>query len=280
MSEVKKTPLIGECSAEFFGTMVLILFGCGVVAQVVTGGEQLGTAPGSTGDYNSIAWGWGLGVAMAVYVAGRLSGAHLNPAVTIALATFKGFPARKVAPYIAAQVAGAFVAALLVRFNYADLIQNVDPGHTKSTQGIFSTSPDANVSMVTAFSDQMIGTAILVAVIFALTSAVNNPPLANTGPLVIGLLVVAIGLGWGANAGYAINPARDFGPRLASFITGYHEAWFSANGPQLYFWVPIVAPIIGGLIGGGLFVFCIERFLPAAVANPAEIGVVEPTPLK
>lgn len=278
--EVKPTPLLGECSAEFFGTMILILFGCGVVAQVVTGGGKLGTDPGSTGDYNSIAWGWGLGVAMAVYVAGRLSGAHLNPAVTVALATFKGFPARKVAPYIGAQVLGAFAGALLVRFNYSDLIHNVDPGHTKATQGIFSTSPDANVSVFTAFTDQMIGTAILVAVIFALTSAVNNPPLSNMGPLVIGLLVVAIGLGWGANAGYAINPARDFGPRLASFITGYHEAWFSANGPQLYFWVPIVAPIIGGLIGGGLFVFCIERFLPAAITNPAEIGVVEPTPLR
>ena len=278
--EVKPTPLLGECSAEFFGTMLLILFGCGVVAQVVTGGGKLGTDPGSTGDYNSIAWGWGLGVAMAVYVAGRLSGAHLNPAVTVALAAFKGFPTRKIAPYICAQVAGAFVGALLVRFNYSDLIHNVDPGHTKATQGIFSTSPDANVSVFTAFTDQMIGTAILVAVIFALTSAVNNPPLSNMGPLVIGLLVVAIGLGWGANAGYAINPARDFGPRLASFITGYHDAWFSANGPQLYFWVPIVAPIIGGLIGGGLFVFCIEKFLPAAITNPAEIGVVEPTPLR
>ncbi|MGI9162223.1 MAG: MIP/aquaporin family protein [Mycobacterium sp.] len=277
---MKRNPLLGECSAEFFGTMILILFGCGVVAQVVTGGGKLGTDPGATGDYNSIAWGWGLGVTMGVYVAGRLSGAHLNPAVTVALAAFKGFPARKIAPYVAAQVAGAFVAALLVRFNYSDLIHNVDPDHTKATQGIFSTSPDANVSMLTAFSDQMIGTAILVAVIFALTSAVNNPPLANIGPLIIGFLVVAIGLGWGANAGYAINPARDFGPRLASFITGYHDAWFSANGPQLYFWVPIVAPIIGGLIGGGLFVFCIERFLPAAVAGPAEIGVVEPTPLK
>ncbi|MFM9034217.1 MAG: MIP/aquaporin family protein [Mycobacterium sp.] len=277
---MRRTPLLGECSAEFFGTMILILFGCGVVAQVVTGGGKLGTDPGSTGDYNSIAWGWGLGVAMAVYVAGRLSGAHLNPAVTVALAAFKGFPARKIAPYIAAQVAGAFVGALVVRFNYSDLIHNVDPDHTKATQGIFSTSPDANVSIYTAFTDQMIGTAILVAVIFALTSAVNNPPLANTGPLIIGLLVVAIGLGWGANAGYAINPARDFGPRLASFITGYHEAWFSANGPQLYFWVPVIAPIIGGLIGGALFVFCIEKFLPAAVTNPAEIGVVEPTPLR
>ena len=277
---MKRTPLLGECSAEFFGTMLLILFGCGVVAQVVTGGTPLSTAPGATGDYNSVAWGWGLGVTMAVFVAGRLSGAHLNPAVTVALAAFKGFPAKKIAPYIAAQVLGAFVGALIVRFNYADLINKVDPQHTKATQGIFSTSPDAGVSIWTAFSDQVVGTAILVAVIFALTSAVNNPPLSNLGPLVIGLLVVAIGLGWGANAGYAINPARDFGPRLASFLTGYHDAWYSANGPQLYFWLPIVAPVIGGLIGGALFVFCIEKFLPAAITNPAEIGVVEPTPLR
>lgn len=277
---MKRNPLLGECSAEFFGTMLLILFGCGVVAQVLTGGGQIGTDPSATGDYNSIAWGWGLGVAMAVYVAGRLSGAHLNPAVTVALATFKGFPARKIAPYIGAQVAGAFVGALIVRLNYADQIYKVDPHHTKATQGIFSTSPDAGVSIWTAFSDQLVGTAILVSVIFALTSAVNNPPLSNMGPLIIGFLVVAIGLGWGANAGYAINPARDFGPRLASFVTGYHDAWYSANGPELYFWLPIVAPLIGGLIGGALFVFCIERFLPEAITNPAEIGVVEPTPLR
>lgn len=277
---IKRNPLVGECSAEFFGTMLLILFGCGVVAQVVTSGTPLSTAPGATGDYNSVAWGWGLGVAMAVYVAGRLSGAHLNPAVTIALATFKGFPVRKIGPYIGAQVAGAFAGALLVRFTYSDLIALVDPHHTKASQGIFSTSPDAGVTLYTAFCDQVIGTAILVAVIFALTSAVNNPPMANIGPLIIGLLVVAIGLGWGANAGYAINPARDFGPRLASWLTGYSDAWYSANGPDLYFWIPIVAPLIGGLIGGALFVFCIEKFLPEAITNPAEVGVVEPTPLK
>lgn len=277
---MKRTPLLGECSAEFFGTLILILFGCGVVAQVVTGGKELGTVPGASGDYNSIAWGWGLGVAMAVYVAGRLSGAHLNPAVTVALATFKGFPARKIAPYIGAQVAGAFVGALVVRFVYSDAINRVDPNHTKATQGIFSTSPDVGVSLTTAFFDQVVGTAILVAVIFALTSAVNNPPMANTGPLIIGLLVVGIGLGWGANAGYAINPARDFAPRLASFITGYDTAWISATGTDVYFWVPIIAPLIGGLVGGALFVFCIEKFLPEAITNPAEIGVVEPTPLR
>ena len=273
-----RSPLLGEFFAEFFGTMILILFGVGVVAQVVTGGFP--TTTGATGDYNSIAWGWGLGVTMAVYVAGRLSGAHLNPAVTVALAAFKGFSARKVVPYIGAQLAGAFVAALLVRWAYSDAINRVDPGHTKATQGIFSTSPDIGVSVPTAFLDQIIGTAILVMVIFALTSAVNNPPLGNTAPLFIGLLVVGIGLGWGANAGYAINPARDFAPRIASWLTGYHDAMYSTNGPELYFWLPIVAPLVGGLIGGALFVFGIERFLPAAITEPAEIGVVEPTPLR
>ena len=275
---MKRSQLLGECSAEFFGTMILILFGVGVVAQVVTGGFP--TTTGATGDYNSIAWGWGLGVAMAVFVAGRVSGAHLNPAVTVALAIFKGFSWRKTAPYIGAQTAGAFVGALLVRWAYSDAINRVDPGHTKATQGIFSTSPGAGVSIPTAFLDQVIGTAILVMVIFALTSAVNNPPLANTAPLFIGLLVVGIGLGWGANAGYAINPARDFAPRVASWLTGYHEAMFSANGPELYFWLPLTAPLIGGVIGGALFVFGIERFLPTAIAEPAEIGVVEPTPLR
>ena len=273
-----RSPLLGEFFAEFFGTMILILFGVGVVAQVVTGGFP--TTTGATGDYNSIAWGWGLGVTMAVYVAGRLSGAHLNPAVTVALAAFKGFSPRKVVPYIAAQLAGAFVAALLVRWAYSDAINRADPGHTKATQGIFSTSPDIGVSIPTAFLDQIIGTAILVMVIFALTSAVNNPPLGNTAPLFIGLLVVGIGLGWGANAGYAINPARDFAPRIASWLTGYHDAMYSTNGPELYFWLPIVAPLVGGLIGGALFVFGIERFLPAAITEPAEIGVVEPTPLR
>ncbi len=276
---MKKMPLIGELSAECVGTMILILFGCGVVAQVVGGGFPKSL---SAGDHNSIAFAWGFGVTMAVYVAGRLSGAHLNPAVTIALAAFKGFERRKVLPYIGAQFVGAFIGALIVRFAYADQINAIDPDHTKATQGIFATSPGAGVSMTTAFFDQVIGTAILVMVIFALTTAVNNPPLANLGPLLVGILVVAIGMAWGTNAGYAINPARDLGPRVASWITGYGDAMFSANGPELYFWLPIVAPILGGLLGGGLFVYAIERFLPpgdAPMQGPAEgqeVGVGEP----
>lgn len=271
-----KYPLVGELSAEFLGTAILILFGCGVVAQVVAGGFPDSV---SGGDHNSIAWGWGLGVTMGVFVAGRLSGAHINPAVTVALAVFKGFDRRKVLPYIGAQFAGAFVAALIVRFVYADQIAVVDPDFTRATQGVFSTSPGAGVSIMTAFADQVVGTAILVMVIFAVTNAVNNPPLANMAPLIIGFLVVGIGMAWGTNAGYAINPARDFGPRLASWLTGYGDAMYSANGPELYFWLPIIAPLVGGLVGGALFVFGIERYLPAAVERPHEIGVAEATEL-
>jgi glycerol uptake facilitator protein len=129
------------------------------------------------------------------------------------------------------------------------------------------------VTITTAFFDQIVGTAILVFVIFALTTAANNPPLVNLGPVVVGLLVVAIGMAWGANAGYAINPARDFGPRLASFITGYGTAWIDQNGTQ-YWWLPIIAPIIGGIIGGAIFRYMVEGFLPN---EPEAVTVSEPT---
>lgn len=272
---MRKNPLVGEVAAEFAGTLILILFGCGVVAQVVTADD------GSLGDHDSITWAWGIGVTMGIYVAARLSGAHLNPAVTIALAAYKDFSWRKVAPYCLAQLAGAFVAALIVRLAYADLIAKVDPDHTIATQGIFSTLPGNGgdgVSIQSAFFDQLVGTAILVFVVFALTTAWNNPPMANLGPICVGLLVVAIGMAWGANAGYAINPARDLGPRLASLITGYGGALSDQNG-NLYFWLPIVAPIIGGLIGGGAFKVLIENHLTDPDADPDEddTRVSEPT---
>ncbi|HZE50746.1 MAG TPA: MIP/aquaporin family protein [Jatrophihabitantaceae bacterium] len=247
----------GELLAEFFGTLVLILFGCGVVAQVVGGGSGLG-------NHDSIAWGWGLGVTMGIYIAGRISGAHLNPAVTVALAVFSGFSWRKVVPFALAQFAGAFVAALLVRWNYTEVIAKVDPGHTIKSQGIFSTLPGNGslpVSDLGALRDQIIGTAILVIVIFAITDIRNSAPLSNLAPLVVGLLVVAIGMAWGTDAGYAINPARDFGPRLAAFFTGYGSTFRDQYG-HLYFWVPIVGPLIGALVGGGLYRGVISRYLP------------------
>jgi glycerol uptake facilitator protein len=263
-----KNSYVGELSAEFFGTMILILFGVGVVAQVVTAPD------GSMGDHDSIAWAWGIGVILGVYVSGRLSGGHINPAVTIALAAFSGFPWRKVGPYILAQTLGAFVAALIVRVVYADLIAKVDPEHTIDSQLIFSTLPGngvEGVSIGTAFFDQIVGTAILLFLVCAVVNARNNPPLSNLAPVVIGLIVVGIGMAWGGNAGYAINPARDFGPRLASFLTGYETAWLDQTG-TLYFWVPIIGPIIGGLIGAGLFQFLVARYLPTDDTTPTPVG--------
>ncbi|MGC2999507.1 MIP/aquaporin family protein [Streptomyces sp. G35A] len=266
-----RSGLIGELSAEFAGTMILILFGCGVVAQVVAGGALTDPA-GGLGDHDSISWAWGLGVTLGVYVAARLSGAHLNPAVTVALAVFKGFPWRKVVPYALAQTAGAFVAALLVRWNYTEALAKADPGHTIKSQFVFSTlpangNPNLPVHEWGAFRDQIIGTAILLLLIMAVTDLLNTAPGANLAPFIIGLIVVAIGMAWGTNAGYAINPARDFGPRLASFLTGYGGAWRDQYG-NLYFWVPIIGPLIGGVLGAGLYKAFVGRFLPTAEPEP------------
>ncbi|MFD0689594.1 MIP/aquaporin family protein [Actinomadura fibrosa] len=247
--------LAREMAAEFAGTLILILFGAGVVAQVVAGG---------IGDHDSIAWAWGIGVTLGVYVSARLSGGHINPAVTVALAVFKGFPWRKVGPFCLAQFLGAFVAALIVRWNYTEVLAKADPGHTIKTQGVFSTLPGNGtlpISTWGALRDQVIGTAILLFVVLALTDLRNSPPLANLTPLIIGLLVVAIGMAWGTDAGYAINPARDLGPRLAQFLTGYDGAWRDQYG-DLYFWVPIVGPLIGGIVGAGLYLVLIGRNIP------------------
>ena len=250
--------LPAELAAEFLGTFVMILFGIAVVAQVLAAG---------TGDHDSIAWTWGLGVMLGIFVAGRISGAHLNPAVSLAFAVFREFPWRKVVPYVAAQFSGALLAALIVRWNYSEVLARFDPGHTIKSQGVFSTLPGNGVSPVSdlgALRDQIIGTAIL---IFAITDARNSAPLANMTPLIIGLLVVGIGMAWGTNAGYAINPVRDFGPRLASWLTGYQGAWLDQYG-NVYFWVPIAGPLIGAVVGGALYTYGISRFLPPARPVP------------
>src|SRR3954468_14618152 len=262
--------LLGEMAAEFAGTMILILFGVGVVAQVVAAG---------VGNHDSIAWAWGLGVTLGVYTAARVSGAHLNPAVTVALAVFKGFSWRKVLPYSLAQTLGAFVAALIVRWNYTDVIAAIDPNHTIDTQGIFSTLPGNGALPVGtwgAFRDQIIGTAILLFLILAITDLRNTPPGVNLGPFIIGLIVVAIGMAWGTDAGYAINPARDLGPRLASYFTGYGGAFRDQYG-HIYFWVPIIGPFIGGLVGAGLYDLLIGRSLPVSDEDE-EVGRVPTDP--
>ncbi|MDX6315421.1 MAG: glycerol uptake facilitator protein, partial [Streptomyces sp.] len=152
------------------------------------------------------------------------------------------------------------------------VLARADPGHTVKTQTVFSTLPGngsltAGIHEWGAVRDQVIGTAILLMLILAITDLLNTPPGANLAPFIIGLVVVAIGMAWGTDAGYAINPARDFGPRLASYITGYSTAWRDQWG-NLYFWVPIAGPLIGGIVGGCIYKFFIGQYLPTAEPEP------------
>ena len=246
-----------EALAEFLATFVLLLFGAGVVAQVVLSGQ-------TAGSYVTIALAWGLGVTMGCYIAGGVSGAHMNPAVTIALAVRRGFAWRKVGPYIIAQVLGAFVAAAVVYFTYSEALTAFDGGvrqvtGPQGTAGIWATYPQPYLSTLGGLIDQFVGTALLMCVVLAISDGRNAPPAGGMAPLIVGLLVVAIGMSFGFNAGYAINPARDFGPRLFTAIAGWGSEVFRAgNG---YWWVPIAGPIAGATFGAWMYDILIgDRF--------------------
>jgi glycerol uptake facilitator protein len=250
--------IAGELVAELIGTFVLILFGNGVVAMVVLFGKGV---PGEIvhGGFTNITLGWGLGVTMGCYIAGRISGAHLNPAVTVPLAVFRGFPMRKVLPYIGAQTLGAFLAAAVVYANYQPAFRRHDP-NLERTAGVFTTFPTFPEMMYAGFLDQVIGTALLLLLVLAIIDERNQLPGANLTPLLIGLVVVAIGMSFGGLHGYAINPARDFGPRLFTALAGFRNNGLT-DGAKV-FWVPIAGPLLGGLIGAALYDFGVRRFLP------------------
>lgn len=249
--------MLPELLAEFFGTMVLMMFGNGAVAMFVLFGNGV---PG--GSWTNINLGFGLGVTMGIYVAGRISGAHINPAVTLAVAAYRGFPWRKVIPYCIAQVVGAFCGAAVVYLDFLAAFHNVDPGLTK-TAGVFATSPYQGL-ISAGLVDQTIGTAVLVFLIFAIIDDRNQPPQANLIPVLIGLVVVAIGMSFGGMHGYPINPARDFGPRLFTVVAGFRNNGLTDGAP--IFWIPIVGPLVGGLIGGAAYDLGVRKFLPPAKA--------------
>lgn len=249
---------VGELLAEFLGTLVLIALGDGVVAMVTLFGT--GTAGEVTkGGYTNITLGWGLAVLMGICVAGRVSGAHLNPAVTLALAVFRSFPWPKVIPYVLAQLTGAFAGAALVYANYLPAFHKFDPDLSR-TAGVFTTFP--NFPEVWAFGllDQVVGTALLVGLIFAIIDPANQPVAPSFQPFLIGLVVVAIGISWGGMHGYAINPARDFGPRLFTLAAGFKNTGFGDHS----WWVPIAGPLLGGLLGALAYDGLIRPFLPPA----------------
>lgn len=221
--------------AEFLGTMILILLGDGVVAGVLLKGNKSENA-----GWLAIVVGWGLAVTIAIYAVGKISGAHLNPAVTIALA-FKGDFAWDLVPgYVFAQLGGAFVGAILVWVHFLPHWRRTDDQGTKLA--VFCTAP-AIRNTISNLVSEVVATAVLVGGLLFLGA---NEFTDGLNPIVVGLLIISIGLSLGGTTGFAINPARDLGPRLAHAILPIHG---KGGSDWSYSWIPVVGPVLGGLLG-------------------------------
>lgn len=243
--------LIREPAAEFFGVMILIIFGNGVDCQsVLSANTSVSSTP--KGDWTSLAFGWACGTSLGVWISGGISGGHINPAVTIAMATFRDFPWRKVPVYIFAQVMGGLCGAGIIYANYIHAIDLVEGGrHIRTVPGtaaLFSTYALDYMTAVSCFFEEFMGTAVLLIIVCAITDSRNGPPPPGLVPLVLWVAILGIGLSFGMQTGYAINPARDLGPRLLTSMVGYGRAVFTFRN-QYWLWAPIIAPILGALAG-------------------------------
>ncbi len=268
---MRERGLMGELIAEVFGTFILILLGDGVVANV-------GLAPRLAApayNWNTIVFGWAFAVIVAVFVVGGVSGAHINPAVTIALAVKRGFPWGKVVPYIIAQVIGAFLGALGVYLCYRDGLvaaglPNVwctGPGSVFSAAfwGGTGAAAAGHYSLLTACITEFIGTAVLLWGVLASGDNKNMGLVNNLGPFLVGGVVLAVGLSLGGPSGYAINPARDFGPRLLGLVVGTQGLF-----DGIYWLVPpIIMTILGGIVGAVTYDWFVTPALEAKVAAAA-----------
>ena len=266
---MREKGLTGELIAEAFGTFILILLGDGVVANV-------GLAPRleSAGyDWNTIVWGWGFAVVIAVYVAGGVTGAHIIPAVTIAMAVKRDFPWSKVVPYNVAQIIGAFLGALGVYLVYMEGLQAAGMPNVWSTgpgsvfgqafwgeAGSYAAGATGGYSIFNASVAEFFGTMVLLWGVLAVFDDRNwgVHTKTNLGALLVGFTVVAVGLSLGGPSGYSINPARDLGPRIFGALVGTKDLF---NG--IYWLVPpVIVPAISGAIGVFLYDWFISPFLP------------------
>jgi glycerol uptake facilitator protein len=270
----RQPSLWGQCVSEFIGTLILVFFGVGAVNTAVVTGAQVGLW--------QVAVVWGVAIALAIYTAGPVSGAHINPAITVAMAVWRGFPRPKVLPYIAAQLAGAFCGSLILyalfhgaiaHFEAANGIARGAPGSQLSAMvfgeyfpnpAVVGTSAEAfrQVSHATAMLAEAVGTAFLACFVFALTEPRNADGPRFMAPLFIGLTVAIIISIVAPLTQAALNPARDFGPRLVSYIFGWGEV--AIPGPRSgFFTVYVLAPIIGAIFGAGIYQGLVQRHLPA-----------------
>jgi len=267
--------LLREPFAEFWGTFVMILFGDGVVAQVVlTAGDKGAPGGDGFGNYQSISWCWGIGVMLGIYVAGD-SGGFLNPAITFSSCLYRGLPWKRFPIYFVAQFLGGMLGSAVVYANYYGAIDNYEgkgirtvPPAPTATAGIFCTYPAAFLTKGQQFVSEFITSSILMFCIMALKDDFNVGAMGkNTGstalfPLALFFLIFGLGAAFGEQTGYAINLARDLAPRLMSYIVGYGPEVWSAG--DYYFWVPCVASFVGCVFGGGLY----DLFIYAGPESP------------
>uniref|UniRef100_A0A8C7UUE5 Aquaporin 9b n=1 Tax=Oncorhynchus mykiss TaxID=8022 RepID=A0A8C7UUE5_ONCMY len=231
-----------------------LLFGCGSVAQTVL-------SKGALGEPLTIHIGFTLGVMMAVYVAGGVSGAHVNPAVSLAMVVLGKLPIKKFPVYVAAQFLGAFAGSCAVYGLYYDALMEHTGGvmqvtGVNATANIWASYPAKHISVLGGFVDQVIGTAALILCILAIIDGKNIGAPKGMEPLCIGLIIMAIGVSMGLNCGYPINPARDLGPRLFTAVAGWGMEVFRAGG--CWWWIPVVGPMVGGVVGAAVYFLFIE----------------------
>ncbi|ALR02076.1 MIP/aquaporin family protein [Xylella fastidiosa] len=265
--------MFGELISEAVAMFIIIALGESAAAMYILYDPS---------PYQNAYWGlcicWGLAVTIAIYVTASVSGTHANPAVTLALALYRGFPWKKVLPYWAAQIIGAFIGAMIVYQLYSPVIDYYNHIHQLTRDaggaaGVFFTSTGMAITPIHALGDEIILTAFLVFGIFAITERFNEAaPTANSGALVIGFLVATIGACMGYLEGWAINPARDLGPRLFAFLAGWGESAFP--GKDHYWWIPILGPLIGGVMGATAFQCLIYPFLPARVQAKQQAAIL------
>jgi len=254
----------GELISEAVAMFIIIAFGDSVAAMY-----SLYAPSPYQGAYWGVCIAWGLAVTIAIYTTGSVSGCHANPAVTLALALYRKFSWRKVIPYCIAQTVGAFLGACVVYYLFGPVIDHFNAANNMTraaggAAGVFFTHPGLAITPMHAFGDQIILTAFLIFGIFAITEQYNEmAPGANSGALIIGFLVATIGASMGYLEAWAINPSRDFGPRLFCFFTGWGAS--ALPSPQNYWWVPIVGPLIGGAVGGAAYQWLIHPYLPAKI---------------
>uniref|UniRef100_A0A8D3C1I6 Aquaporin-3 n=1 Tax=Scophthalmus maximus TaxID=52904 RepID=A0A8D3C1I6_SCOMX len=234
--------LLRQALAECLGTLILVMFGCGAVAQLVLSG-------GSHGMFLTVNFAFGFAATLGILVCGQVSGGHLNPAVTFALCLLGREPWKKFPMYFLFQTIGAFFGSAIIFGMYYDALWD-HPGNfnvtgPRSTAGIFATYPGKHLTIVNGFFDQIIGTAALIVCILAIVDPYNNPIPQGLEAFTVGFVVLVIGLSMGFNSGYAVNPARDLGPRIFTAMAG-HFFLYKING---WFLVPIFAPFLGTIIG-------------------------------